>query len=1044
MTRQEYLRHRALGETVTEYSHVTASVEVFGNAKVNLSRSQIFVDEAADGWSRANELVRYDLRQTDEKFFYKTASRIYLWENYFQNAHRVKTLPFWENVLDDLSDLDSLDIHDQTKTVIRKTLLEVIGHYLNADCLLLPLVKPRHEETPAWHAQVKPDITGHPYETFLEWYKAACENRKTRLRAAGGRYRFIFSSVRIPAFADYTVEVDECVSVGLKEANLTSDEMSDCRMYLQELASKCPVECGRKPFTTHLSSSGYLRRFPTSNVFRQDVEDMPSRDPILTMRTHVEKRLKRLGIECHQEWLDEIESWISTRTNTDISPLYGDVLFLCEWLAACGLSDKRSDQLSRRQLVKHNGENPSFFEYLKKEQASRHAKSRIIRNLVDFFAFSSDGWLDGLGRAIHSPLNESDKKRFTDTSARERGKSNKPVLPRRIIEMAKQVLTEDDYAFPRSFDDQFIAVDGEELFVPTVSNLLYLILSLPIRTAQAVMLDSGEADEFVVALDGTQVKNMHPLACKGRMLGYARRFAGTSIDTQFSGLFVNTNKEAVHEQKGYEIPFHDAKLMNILAAQRLFQEQFNPVSFAVNRSQLYFKDWRYNGSQVDQLESYTFLFRDIFKGTRRWDLPSRNAINKQWLRLLLEIQLRLEAEGAPVQLVWEDSNGKLRTEFTLHSLRVSNITHFIEAGVPLHVLAEFLSGHQTLVMTLYYTKLGPRKIHEVIAEASRNLVEADEDEFFDRLTEMSSELLNEQVVGKKDGLARLPDGDPGLWHVDVDGFCTAGKSSCEEGLERVDTETGIASYEPIYPDGFNCALCRFHITGPAFLAGQVTVANTLFYAIRERSEQQDKLFKMVTEARSRGNNREARRAQDQLDKVEIELEERIAVLGARIGNIYASLDIMNDQDESGSMKAALITKLEAPEIEARLAEATNFEGIEWASQTVEFFPQIPDSGARFRKGILLERMAQENGLKPLLLHLSDDEMHRASNRLTALMTDFYGQQETTDLISGKVKLEELGGMHNFKSLVGKAVELCAPEAPQLDSPATLIGAAGEQ
>lgn len=1034
----------AWGETVTEYKHVTDSVELVGNAKVNLNKSRLFVDEAANGWKRANELVKRELHRIDEKFFYKTASRIYLWENYFQSAHKINTLPFWEKMLDDLSDLDSLDIHDQTKTVIKKTLLEAIGHYLNADCLLIPMVKPRVAEAPAWHAQVKPNITGHPYETFFKWYKAACENRKTKLRTAGGRYRFIFSSVRIPDFADYTEEVDECVSAGFKEANLTSEDMSDCRMFLQELASKCPVECGRKPFTTSLSSSGYLRRLPTSNVFRRDMEDMPSHDPIRIMKTHVNKRLKMLGITHLQKWVDEIESWISTRTNSDISPLYSDVLFLCEWMSASGLSDKRSDQLSRRQLVKQNSEYSSFFEYLKEEHASRHGKSRIIRNLVDFFAFSSDGWLDEYGRAIHSPLNESDKRRFTDTSAKERGKSNKPVLPRRIIEMAKHVLTENDYAFSRSFEDQFIELEGEKLFVPTVSNLLYLILSLPIRTAQAVMLDSGEADEFVVSLDGELIKNRHPLARKTRSLGYARRFAGASVNTQFSGLFVNTNKEAVHEQKGYEIPFHDAKLMKILAAQRLFQEQFNPVSFAVNRSQLSFKDWRYNGSQVDRLVSYTFLFRDIFKGSRRWDLPSRSAISKQWLRLLKEIQLRLEDEGAPVQLVWKDENGKLRTEYTLHSLRVSNITHFIEAGVPLHVLAEFLSGHQTLVMTLYYTKLGPRKIHEVIAEASRNLIEADEDEFFDRLTEMSSELLNEQVVGKSDGLARLPDGDPGLWHVDVDGFCTAGKSSCKEGLERIDPETGIASYEPIYPDGFNCALCRFHVTGPAFLAGQVTVANTLFYAIRERSEQQDKLFQLVTEARNRGNNRDARRAQDQLDKVEIELEERIAALGARIGNIYASLDIMNDQDKSGSEKAGLITKLEAPEIEARLAEATNFEGIEWASQTVEFFPQIPDSGARFRKGILLERMAQNNGCKPLLLHLSEDEMHRASNRLTALMTEFYGRQDTADLISGKLNLEQLGGMTKFGSLVGKAIELSASETPQLASPVSMIGAEREQ
>ncbi|MEP3588842.1 MAG: VPA1269 family protein [Marinobacter sp.] len=1037
---------------MTKYKHVTASVVGIGEARINLSKTQLFVDVSAKGWAQANELVKRELAKDSDKSFYKVASRKYLWENYFQSFNRINTLEFWEEVLEEISNRDELEIHVEMKAVIRKTLMEVIGHYLNANCVLLPMVAPRSKETPGWHSHEKAKITGSPYERLFEWYRDTCKGSRHRYKRAGARYRLIFSSIRLPTFDAYSEAVDEKISIGLREAGISGDEMSDCRKFLQLLASKCTTESGRKPFTTYLSASGSMRLTPKKRVFAEVMEDMPSHDPILMMKRYVEARLIELDITHKDEWLAEIVSWVSTPTNADISPQYTDVVFLCEWMSKNGLKYKRSCQITRQRIVKTVKEadgSISFFEFLRTQVESRHAKSRIVRNLVDFFAHSSDGWLEKDGEPTHSPLNETDKKRFADTSASERGKSNKPVLPRRIIELAKQILIEDDYAFSRKFENQHIKMPvgsnpAAVVFVPTLSNLLYLILSVPIRTAQAVMLDSGEADEVIVSLDGETAKNKHPLAQKGRRLGYARRFAGTSPGTQFSGLFVNTNKEAVHKQKGYEIPFHDAMLMKVLASQRLFQEQYNPINIIVDRSHLSFKDWRYNGAHSDQLESYSFLFRDITRGSRRWDLPSRNTINKHWLRLLQEIQLRLESEGTPVQLVWEDSNGSLKTEFTLHSLRVSNITHFIEAGVPLHVLAEFLAGHQTLVMTLYYTKLGPRKIHEIISEASKNLVDSDEDEFFDNLREMSEDMLRENLVGRDDGFALLPSGDPGLWHVDIDGICTAGKTMCEQGLERKDPENGSVIYEKIHPDGFNCALCRFYVTGPAFLAGQVTVANSLFYAIRQRSEQQEEIYRRVKDARARGNNRAARKEQDYLDKVTIELEERIASLGSRVANIYASLHLMDDQDKRGSEKTALITKLDTPEIEARVSEASIFESVEWASQALEFFPQLPDSNARFRKGILLERMAEENGLKRLLLKLSDDELLRASNRLTIMMTELYGARETDDLMSGRLMLEEIGGLSSFETLVGRAIKLVEDDIESVSDQSKFIGCQNER
>lgn len=1034
---------------MTVYKHVTSAIESFDGATFNSDQIKMYVNEYTSNWSAANNLVQSELRSEDPRFFYKTASRKFLWETHFRHTQKVSTLPFWENVLKEMSNVDRLEIHKQTKGVIRKTLMEVISLYVNKGCILLPMVPSKSPNTPDWHSTAKPKVTGYPYDDLLEAYRINCANSIARNRGVENRFRYLFSSVRISEINAFTIEFDEALSKAIRK-NMSERDFAEYVKLMAVVSDHCCRAQGVTPFITYFHRNGVvaLRSSPVvvSGVFSKSTDDVRQYDVAQTMRNYIGEQLTGYDILHRDEWIEEICAWASTSGNKSIAPLYSDICRLFEWMSANGLRERKPMDLNRTDFVATRDREKNtraYFEVLGAADLAGHAKSRIVRNLVDFYGHCHDYNLERTGRSVPSPLTESDKKRFVDTKANLRGKSNKPVLPRRIIEMAKNILLENDYAFAKRFLDHYVTIwDGEneeKLFVPTISNLLFLILSIPIRTAQAMMLDSGEADEYVVALTGDFTKNIHPLAKKGRRLGYARCFASANGMAQFSGIFINTNKENVLEQRGYEIPYHDSRLMAVLESQRLFQEAFNPINVMVNRSQIGPKDLRYQGNNADQLETYTFLFRDIRKGAKRWDLVNRSRVSDFWIQLLLEIQERLAAEESPVQLVCEDDKGNLRTDFTLHSLRVSNITHFIEAGVPLHVLAEFLSGHQTLVMTLYYAKLGPQRINEVIAEASKNLLEADEDEFFDRLTELSSELLNERVVGKDDGLARLPDGDPGLWHVDVDGFCTAGKGLCAQGLERRDPETGKASYESITPNGFNCALCRFHVTGPAFLAGQVTVANTLLYAIRQRSEQQDKLFKMVTEARESGNHRAARRAQDNLDKVEMELEDRVAALGSRIGNIYSSLELMNRSEERDSSQTALITQLNESEIEARLTEASNFEGIEWASQAIEFFPQLPDFGARFRKGILLESMAQENGLKPLLLHLSDEEKLKAGNRLTTLMSNLYGEKETSDLISGKLKLEELGGLADFEALVGEAIRCGEGDAPAINDINMMIG-----
>ena len=143
---------------MTEYKHVTEFVEVVGEAKINLSKTRLFVDVNARGWVRANKLVENELAKGGDKSFYKVGSRKFLWEQYFHNANEVHTLEFWEGLLEDMSNKDGLDVHSEIKAVIRKTLMEVISCYINENCVLLPMVAPSSKETPVCHLQEFPKL----------------------------------------------------------------------------------------------------------------------------------------------------------------------------------------------------------------------------------------------------------------------------------------------------------------------------------------------------------------------------------------------------------------------------------------------------------------------------------------------------------------------------------------------------------------------------------------------------------------------------------------------------------------------------------------------------------------------------------------------------------------------------------------------------------------------------------------------------------------------------------------------------------------------
>jgi hypothetical protein len=65
--------------------------------------------------------------------------------------------------------------------------------------------------------------------------------------------------------------------------------------------------------------------------------------------------------------------------------------------------------------------------------------------------------------------------------------------------------------------------------------------------------------------------------------------------------------------------------------------------------------------------------------------------------------------------------------FPLHALRVSLISYFIlDLKLPIAVVSKMIAGHATIIMTLYYTKFGKAYMREVLSEAEKNELEAEQ------------------------------------------------------------------------------------------------------------------------------------------------------------------------------------------------------------------------------------------------------------------------------------------------------------------------------
>jgi len=710
-----------------------------------------------------------------------------------------------------------------------------------------------------------------------------------------------------------------------------------------------------------------------------------------------------------------VKSRTTARVTTQIDVLnrLGDFLFTLDSPPLCPWEVQRRTHIYDARLINKN----TYFDFLirnLKDPRTRNANLAIVRQ---FFTWSRD-YLDSINRhelsLFPEPILSTDSFGKTATNAR----TYRDSLPPYIINEMKAAITEDDYAFPRSYARaEVLVVDnntGEHtrVFYPGLAHCLYTILELPIRSHQGRWLDSGDLDEFIYDPSTNSYRtNLSEYAIEGREQGAMRLHQDGFRGTENLIAWINTSKAGLYHPKntGYEIPYVSPKLKEIWTAQKTWQDRYLPPFKAPLEYRYYQDDVRdLNRPNVVDGPTVCPLFRDPTKSDPRLPIDYQK-LARFYTKLLGITEDRIfKKYGQKLKLITKNARGGLKWIVDLHSLRVSGITNLIEAGVPLEVVQMFVADHQVLVTTLHYLKYSPAKLREYLEVAHDQMINNQDfvgsELFTEALMELAPFLLTPVGAGTGAGIDALMLGD-GVWTINPDGICPG--TSCSNGgaLEN----PAQNKYGPV-PGGQRCGLCRFWITGPAHLLGQITAVNNLAYTIRKKGLEIARLNDACIDAEDEGRQKEARRLRDRVDLLNRELEIDVSEWASRYDYAQQSLEKLSEYmeakakiiatDKGQMVPVPYMTKSDALDLKITMEQSHEFALLDQITQLSKFTTGFTNREAEIDKHQILSKMMLANGISPFLLTLDQDKAHEAGNLLSALILQRVESNNLTDVLSG--------------------------------------------
>jgi hypothetical protein len=749
-------------------------------------------------------------------------------------------------------------------------------------------------------------------------------------------------------------------------------------------------------------------------------------------------------------WVAPLAAFVTQRPSNSKTAVVNLLNHFCHFLIQLPSPPKAPEFMDRRLHV-HDvtlQNKATLMQWLATTSLPANRRTALMNRLREFLEWHVD-WLHANGRrdvaeTIINPVGTQDQ--FRDNGGA--GQTFRTALPSWLLKELRATLTDDDFAFVRvdgARTTHVRVVDNEtgkvvKVWWPGTAVALLTLLELPLRSHQVRWLDSGVLDEMTVdTRTGKSVKNKHPGAIIGRRESCLRMLNDSLRLETWCGLFVNTNKTALYDGRGpigYEIPYLPPALLDQLVRMRDWGKRYlPPLTKPVLYSESSEARANYPGA-VDKkrLPLVAPLFADPFANDKR--IPANyHKLVRTYVDLLAETEKRVKAKYNVDLSLTEtkvDSKGKEYTtwRYDLHTLRVSGISAMLENGVPLEVVSQFVAGHASLVMTLWYYKNSPGKIREIIAK-HRDSAEAEGDfigskAFAENIEQMSSFLLTKDSGYRGDGQDTAFEAlkaHSGLWTISTDGICPG--TSCSSGGELI----ANGQYGAV-PGGRRCGLCRYWITGPAFILGQTAAANNLVYQIRRKGQELARTRDRLIDETDAGHHTKARQTRHHIEALERELTIDLTEWQARYAYAMASSQLLDDyiaarQHLSSDRKlpAPLLTASSAAELTVTLQEVDEFVLLDHVTQMVDFLPGFKNREAIHEQHLVLSKVLEANELPQFLLHLDAEKAEVAANMMSSVILEYVRGQDLPRVLSGELRLADVPVLADK---VGQLIHAAAP------------------
>lgn len=713
--------------------------------------------------------------------------------------------------------------------------------------------------------------------------------------------------------------------------------------------------------------------------------------------------------------------------------------------------ERSSPRLQDFFLRSRNGNNLTPQDLTFIIQANSFTEWVVNTHMTDYDIETGDAVSIGVPAVSPARMNELKE---SSPSERKYAESASSPMPTKYLKILRDILEGDNYAFPKSMDNQHFRYLNpvshllETVWIPTLTILFLTMLELPLRRIQVLCLDSGEGDEdYYDPATSQWSKN------KGKHGGYWTKHPSALIQNRGAirkvisggsesvGFYINTNKTAdrtnrFDETSGYTIPWKNDYLIRKLMYLREWQETYNPVDGPTSYDDIpkaVFSD-QPSPDVLKSIPERFYLFRTPRgdRGAVSYAPPSWNQCIHFWQALMDELEKRLSSQGDSLEIVTKRSGaGKAQTSiFNIHGLRVSGLTAFAEAGVPIEILSKLVAGHSTILMTIYYLKFSAAYVSDILSSAqekiessaTQNLQNYLKQATWDEAAKISA-YADENVIHSITGGSAPTDlfSDVGI------GFCPWGGSRCGDGGEiiRKSAVNGIKDLHAPVPGGDgNCLRCRHFITGAPFLIPLWLKAEMLLADSQSLSSQVDEnaitleqleneKFTLCEAGRSHSIPALLRKRIAQLEAMQ---EQKMKSLDNSLMCLHSAWRYINrikeiiesDADHhTGTVDTPTLIADQSLEVEFR--EGTHFEQIDRIVQGSRVYPFLKDPGYEQERDRFIDTILARNGFTPLsMTPLSNTEKSRAADAAAAFLLTRIGAIETQLLFEGKQSLRDIG------------------------------------